>query len=46
MRNSFVVAGMVYGLVNVRTDGHTILRATLNEGDQKWTIKTFKTRFA
>jgi beta-lactamase superfamily II metal-dependent hydrolase len=46
MRNSFVVAGMVYGLVNVRTDGRTILCATLNEGDQTWTIKTFKTRFA
>ncbi|WP_431046287.1 ComEC/Rec2 family competence protein [Roseateles sp. L2-2] len=42
---SFVVAGMVYGLVNVRTDGRTILCATLNEGSNAWTIKTFKARF-
>lgn len=46
MNGCFVVAGMVYGLVNVRTDGHTILCATLNEGDQSWTVKTFTTRFA
>jgi hypothetical protein len=26
-----VVAGLIYGLVNVRTDGETILCATLNE---------------
>jgi beta-lactamase superfamily II metal-dependent hydrolase len=42
---SFVVAGMVYGLVNVRTDGKTILCATLNEGKNTWTIKTFEARF-
>jgi beta-lactamase superfamily II metal-dependent hydrolase len=46
MDGCFVVAGVVYGLVNVRTDGHTILCATLNEGDQSWTIKTFTTKFA
>ena len=42
---SFVVAGMVYGLVNVRTDGRTVLCATLNEGKNTWTIKTFEARF-
>jgi len=40
-----LVAGLVYGLVNVRTDGRTVLCATLNEGDGSWTIKTFKARF-
>jgi hypothetical protein len=42
---SFIVAGLVYGLVNVRTDGRTILCATLNEGDATWTTKTFTSRF-
>ena len=41
----FVVAGLVYGLVNVRTDGRTVLCATLNEAKGNWTIKTFKARF-
>jgi beta-lactamase superfamily II metal-dependent hydrolase len=40
-----VVAGLVYGLVNVRTDGETILVATMNEGDGTWAVKTFKSRF-
>src|SRR5690606_25751452 len=40
-----VVSGIVYGLVNVRTDGSTILCATKNEGKQKWEIKKFKSRF-
>ena len=40
-----VVDGIVYGLVNVRTDGHKILCATLNEGKSKWEIKTFYSRF-
>jgi len=40
-----LVAGLVYGLVNVRTDGRTVLCATLNEGNGNWTIKTFKARF-
>lgn len=42
---AFVVAGLVYGLVNVRTDGETVLCATLNEGSGTWTIKTFPARF-
>jgi beta-lactamase superfamily II metal-dependent hydrolase len=40
-----VVDGIVYGLVNVRTDGNKILCATLNEGKSKWEIKTFYSRF-
>ncbi|ULC60826.1 hypothetical protein MBM09_07455 [Flaviramulus sp. BrNp1-15] len=40
-----VVDGIVYGLVNVRTDGEKILCATLNEGKSKWEIKTFTSRF-
>ena len=46
LKGGFVVAGLVYGLVNVRTDGKTILCATLNEAKGTWTIKTFKARFA
>jgi beta-lactamase superfamily II metal-dependent hydrolase len=40
-----VVAGIVYGLINVRTDGNKILCATLNEGKSKWEIQTFYSRF-
>lgn len=40
-----VVHGIVYGLVNVRTDGNKILCATLNEGKSKWEIKSFDSRF-
>ena len=40
-----VVDGIVYGLVNVRTDGEKILCATLNEGKSKWEIKSFTSRF-
>jgi beta-lactamase superfamily II metal-dependent hydrolase len=40
-----VVDGIVYGLVNVRTDGNKILCATMNEGKSKWEIKTFYSRF-
>lgn len=41
---SRVVAGIVYGLVNVRTDGSKILCATLNETKAKWDVKTFESR--
>ncbi len=34
-----------YGLVNVRTDGKTIMCATLNETEKKWVIHTFAARF-
>ncbi len=40
-----VIDGLVYGLVNVRTDGNTILCATLNEGKSKWEFKKFNSRF-
>jgi beta-lactamase superfamily II metal-dependent hydrolase len=40
-----VVGGLIYGLVNVRTDGDKILCATLDEGENDWRIKTFRSRF-
>jgi beta-lactamase superfamily II metal-dependent hydrolase len=42
---SYVVSGIVYGLVNVRTDGETILCATMNEANRSWNVKTFRARF-
>ena len=39
------VDGVVYGLVNVRTDGRRILCATLNEKKSKWDYETFESRF-
>jgi hypothetical protein len=40
-----IVAGLIYGLVNVRTDGETILCATLNEKDNTWQLKKITSRF-
>lgn len=40
-----LVSGVVYGLVNVRTDGRKILCATLNEGKRTWEVRTFNSRF-
>jgi hypothetical protein len=40
-----IVAGLIYGLVNVRTNGRKILAATMNEGDGSWSIKKFDSRF-
>ncbi len=45
LNNTYLVAGLVYGLVNVRTDGNKILCATLNEKSNKWEIKTVHSRF-
>jgi len=42
---SMVVGGLIYGLVNVRTDGEKILCATLDESSSKWRIKSFNSRF-
>ena len=42
---TYIVAGLIYGLVNVRTDGETILCATMNEKDHTWQIKKFTSRF-
>jgi hypothetical protein len=39
-----VVAGIVYGLVNVRTDGRKILCATLSEKKASWDVKSFEAR--
>jgi hypothetical protein len=43
--DTMVVGGLIYGLVNVRTDGSKILCATLDEQDDSWRIKTFISRF-
>ncbi len=40
-----IVSGIIYGLVNVRTDGKKILCATLSEAGSDWDIKEFKSRF-
>ena len=40
-----VIGGIIYGLVNVRTDGETILCATLSEQDATWDYKVIKSRF-
>jgi beta-lactamase superfamily II metal-dependent hydrolase len=40
-----MVADLIYGLVNVRTDGEKILCATKNEKDYSWQIKTITSRF-
>ena len=40
-----VAAKTTYGLINVRTDGRTIMCAALNEKEFKWNITTFKARF-
>jgi beta-lactamase superfamily II metal-dependent hydrolase len=42
---TYLVAGLIYGLVNVRTDGQTILCATLDEKDDTWQIKKLQSRF-
>ena len=41
----YVVGGIVYGLVNVRTNGKKIICATLNENSAEWQVRTFKARF-
>lgn len=40
-----IVGGLIYGLVNVRTDGDHILCATLSETDRSWNVRTFRSRF-
>lgn len=42
---TMVVGGLIYGLVNVRTDGKRIYCATLDEGSTKWRYKVFDSRF-
>lgn len=43
--STYIVAGLIYGLVNIRTDGEKILCATLNEKDNTWQVKKFRSRF-
>jgi beta-lactamase superfamily II metal-dependent hydrolase len=45
LRGCYVVGGLVYGLVNVRTNGERILCAVRNEKEWTWDIKTFDARF-
>ena len=40
-----IVGGLIYGLVNVRTDGDKILCATLDEKNDDWRIESFRSRF-
>ena len=40
-----IAARTTYGLVNVRTDGHTIICACLNEARHSWNVQTFESRF-
>jgi hypothetical protein len=42
---ALVVGGLIYGLINVRTDGNRILCATLDENSSRWRIKTLFSRF-
>lgn len=44
-QNRLVVDGIIYGLVNVRTDGNHILCAVLNEKKVKWEYQVFESRF-
>ena len=43
--NAKIVTGLIYGLVNVRTDGRRILCATLDEKNQDWRIASVNSRF-
>lgn len=45
MGQTSIVAGIVYGLVNVRTDGTKLLCATMNEKDYSWDVKEIESRF-
>jgi len=45
LENLLVVGGVIYGLVNVRTDGEKILCATMNEKDQSFEVRTIRSRF-
>ena len=40
-----IVDGIIYSLVNVRTDGNRVLCATLNEKESKWDWEVFESRF-
>ncbi|HRQ64130.1 MAG TPA: hypothetical protein PKZ76_04570 [Xanthomonadaceae bacterium] len=40
-----LAADMVYGLINVRTDGQRIMCAALNEKSPTWNVTDFPARF-
>jgi beta-lactamase superfamily II metal-dependent hydrolase len=42
---AYLASGIVYGLVNVRTDGTRILCATRDEATKTWDVSTFPARF-
>lgn len=44
LNSTHIVAGLIYGLVNVRTDGKKIICATLNEKDNSWQVKKVSSR--
>ena len=44
-RGSYLVSGLIYGLVNVRTDGRTIMCATMNDARRGWNVQSFPARF-
>jgi hypothetical protein len=45
LAGSYVVTGIVYGLVNVRTDGRRVLCAAMNEKNHTWDWAVFESRF-
>ena len=45
LSSRLIVDGIVYGLVNVRTNGDRILCAVLNEKKNEWEYQTFTSRF-
>jgi beta-lactamase superfamily II metal-dependent hydrolase len=42
LRGGHIVTGLVYGLINVRTDGKRILCAALNEKSRTWNVAVVK----
>jgi hypothetical protein len=46
MNEALILSDLVYGLVNVRTDGERILCATLDESNRRsWKVKVIRSRF-
>jgi len=46
LSNRRLAANTTYGLINVRTDGSTIMCAALNEKKLVWNVSSFKARFS
>jgi len=44
-RGAMVVGDLIYGLVNIRTDGSKILCATMDEKGNSWRVETLTSRF-